>query len=504
METLPALQSTAIMPVMSLSDAAQRRTAIVEFTKSIMVKDVDYGVIPGTGNKPTLLKPGAEKLSTFFGLSPRYELIDRHLDWSGADHNGEPFFYLQYKCQLFYGDRLAGEGIGSCNSWEKKYRYRKGDRVCPECGHPAIIKGRKEYGGGWICFGKKGGCGSKWSDDDSPFDTQDPGQVLNDNPADLVNTIDKMGQKRALVAATLIAVNASEFFTQDVEDMDFSHVITVDAIDLSVTPKKNLGYARKIAEVQEVDGQPTVVRLPEPKTQPVPGYGPGYQKGETRYVDEEDEKRAEAIAANPDIPTFQLAEDEDEDDEPASPDQIQDVADELNNQGVLLGDEMDLIHKVYQVPMSKWEAANNVSELKAARKLTYMWLRVYVAMLATRANVDFGTVKQYLLDNFKALKVEVLTKKQQQQLINWLAVSVDEDDEEDEINDWPHLLAHVCERTGHDAADVEAWLFATFGDNARDIADLDPQVFDVVKSSDIDMMTQDISAFITQTQDIGA
>jgi len=45
---------------------------------------------------------------------------------------------------------------------------------------------------------------------------------LLDNPdvADVVNTIQKMAQKRALVAATLIATSASEFFTQDVEDAD--------------------------------------------------------------------------------------------------------------------------------------------------------------------------------------------------------------------------------------------------------------------------------------------
>jgi hypothetical protein len=44
-------------------------------------------------------------------------------------------------------------------------------------------------------------------------------KVPNPDVADLVNTIDKVAQKRALIAATLIAVNASEFFTQDVEDM---------------------------------------------------------------------------------------------------------------------------------------------------------------------------------------------------------------------------------------------------------------------------------------------
>ena len=35
---------------------------------------------------------------------------------------------------------------------------------CPECGKPAIIKGKPEYGGGWLCYKKKDGCGAKWSD----------------------------------------------------------------------------------------------------------------------------------------------------------------------------------------------------------------------------------------------------------------------------------------------------------------------------------------------------
>lgn len=36
-----------------------------------------------------------------------------------------------------------------------------------------------------------------------------------------------MGQKRALIAAVLIAVNASEFFTQDVEDFSFNAAAAV-------------------------------------------------------------------------------------------------------------------------------------------------------------------------------------------------------------------------------------------------------------------------------------
>lgn len=211
----------AIMPVMDNTTAMMRRQAIIDFTRAVMVKDVDYGTIPGTGDKPTLKKPGAEKLTSLFGLSPRFDIVEKETDWTGRDHGNEPFFYYQYRCSLYYGDILAGQGLGSCNSWEKKYRYRKGERLCPNCGQPAIIKGKAEYGGGWVCFGKKGGCGAKFGEHDPAIVSQEVGQVLNDNPADIVNTVDKMAQKRALVAAVLIAVNASEFFTQDIEDMDF-------------------------------------------------------------------------------------------------------------------------------------------------------------------------------------------------------------------------------------------------------------------------------------------
>lgn len=38
--------------------------------------------------------------------------------------------------------------------------------ICPACGKPAIIKSKAEYGGGWICFEKKGGCGRKFKDGD--------------------------------------------------------------------------------------------------------------------------------------------------------------------------------------------------------------------------------------------------------------------------------------------------------------------------------------------------
>lgn len=213
-----------LMPALTITESVDRFNALVEFVKTVMHEGNDYGVIPGTA-KPTLLKPGAEKLCTLFGLTKRFELVDKVEDWSGDEHNTEPFFYYRFRSLLLRGERLIADSEGSCNSWEKKYRYRNQNRTCPQCGKETIIKGKAEYGGGWLCFGKKGGCGAKFTDGDPAIETQPIGQIKNPDIADLVNTIQKMAQKRAFVAATLVAVNASEFFTQDVEDLSIEPII---------------------------------------------------------------------------------------------------------------------------------------------------------------------------------------------------------------------------------------------------------------------------------------
>jgi len=209
------------MPALPIEMAVERYSAVTEFVSKILRKDIDYGVIPGT-EKRTLLKPGAEKLTTFFGLSTRFVIVERIEDWSGEEHGGEPFFYYLYRCQLFRGDLLIAESEGSCNSRETKYRWRAAQRTCPACGVAAIIKGREEYGGGWVCLKKKGGCGAKYADGDATIESQQTGRVFNPDIDDQVNTIQKMAQKRSLVGAVLLAVNASEFFTQDVEDLHFN------------------------------------------------------------------------------------------------------------------------------------------------------------------------------------------------------------------------------------------------------------------------------------------
>ena len=216
-----------IAPVVNVQGALQRYQDMKDFISGILKENVDYGKIPGT-DKSTLLKPGAEKLTTFFGLSAEFQIIEKEEDWTGKDHDGEPFFNYWYKCRITRNSKIVAEGEGSCNSFEKKYRYRSANIKCPKCENETIIKGKKEYGGGWICFTKKGGCGAKFSEGDKSIEDQPRGQVKNPDIADLVNTLQKMAQKRAYVAAVLLATNASEYFTQDVEDFIDADFIAVD------------------------------------------------------------------------------------------------------------------------------------------------------------------------------------------------------------------------------------------------------------------------------------
>src|SRR5919199_346563 len=240
------------MPPLSVKQAVERFNTVVEFVQTILREGIDYGVIPGT-TKPTLLKPGAEKLTTFFGLTTRFQILDRVEDWPGGGHEGEPFFYYLYRCQLFRGALLIAETDASCNSRETKYRYRAAERVCPQCGQATIIKGKAEYGGGWLCYGKKGGCGAKFAADDSVIVAQPVGRIPNPDVADQVNTIQKMAQKRALIGATLLAVNASEFFTQDVEDW---YVNAPGTAEPSPTPEALQATLRDLRAQARAQGQP--------------------------------------------------------------------------------------------------------------------------------------------------------------------------------------------------------------------------------------------------------
>lgn len=203
-------------PPMSVHDMAQQVRHIQEVMQSLMKKDEHYGRIPGCGDKPTLLKAGAEKLCMTFRLAPQVEEETIPLYDSQVPGHRE----VRVKVTLHGpSGNVLGQGVGTCSTMEGKYRFRKAEQKCPKCGKETIIKGKQEYGGGWLCYQKKGGCGAKFSDGDPEIENQNMGRAEHDNPADYYNTVLKMAKKRALVDAVLTVTAASDIFTQDIEDM---------------------------------------------------------------------------------------------------------------------------------------------------------------------------------------------------------------------------------------------------------------------------------------------
>lgn len=177
-----------IRPVASPLALMELHKEIAAVVGSILTPGTDYGVIPGTGNKPALLKPGAERVCFAFGCAPGYEVIareidhDRKVEWTkrkkvwNNKHRGDKSFTWQeesgtslglyryeVRCRLVRREDGAtvAEGLASCSTMESKYI---------------------------------------------------------DRPRDTENTVLKMAQKRALVAAVLNGFGLSDRFTQDVED----------------------------------------------------------------------------------------------------------------------------------------------------------------------------------------------------------------------------------------------------------------------------------------------
>lgn len=198
------------LPELSVEQVLAQVQKIQRIMQAAMVDGEHYGVIPGT-KKPTLLKPGAEKLCLTFRLDPQYD---------SAEHYDGKHLTVVSRCTLWHivSGLRYGSGMGSCSTKESKYAYRQEGRTCPTCGKPAIIKGKAEYGGGWLCFKKQDGCGAKFADGDAKIESQQTGRIPNEDLPDQYNTVLKMANKRSLVAAVLNVTAASDIFTQDLDE----------------------------------------------------------------------------------------------------------------------------------------------------------------------------------------------------------------------------------------------------------------------------------------------
>jgi hypothetical protein len=99
-----------------LEEANARIKMFQQYVREHMVEGEDYGVIPGS-TKPTLFKPGAEKLNAIFGYAPKVEITNRAEDWDKG--------FVSYEAKVTLINKRTGqieaEGLGSCNSRERRY-----------------------------------------------------------------------------------------------------------------------------------------------------------------------------------------------------------------------------------------------------------------------------------------------------------------------------------------------------------------------------------------------
>ena len=178
----------------------------------------DYDTIPGT-NKPTLLKAGAEKINMLFGVNPEYDFLE-----SVANYEGE-FFAYTIKCTLFKNGYKVGQGIGSCNSKENKYRWKNvREHDIPSHLDKATLTSKADNYNNTVY------------------------KIENDDICSIANTILKMAKKRAFVDATLQLAALSEIFMQggdDLKDMlqdeQLSNMTLDEAVGVKVAFGKHKG-----------------------------------------------------------------------------------------------------------------------------------------------------------------------------------------------------------------------------------------------------------------------
>jgi len=147
-----------------------------QLLRNVMQPGTDYGPIPGTTTDRMIFKAGAEKLLVLFGYAHEMVLVDHNLDWE------TPFFFYRYRCDIY--DRKTGALVGQAYGWVTK------SKVPPHL-EPESLPQRKSTRG-WTLY-----------------------RINNPEIADLVNTIDKMAQKRAFVGAVRVCTAASGLFAEE-------------------------------------------------------------------------------------------------------------------------------------------------------------------------------------------------------------------------------------------------------------------------------------------------
>lgn len=207
--------------------SAEQIHAQVQLIQRVMLTEmqdgVHYGTIPGCGDKPALLKAGAEKLCMTFRLAPKYDIEDLGID-------GERRYLIRAKLYTIKHGLFLGEGVGEASTQEEKYAWQKASDVEYDEQLDPSRRRVKHY-----------------KDTDQ--------KQVRVNISDRSNTVLKMGKKRALVDAVLTVTAASDMFSQDLDEDDVA----------------------KMTRESQPEEQPK----PKAKPKPAPSFAYGKHKGKT-------------------------------------------------------------------------------------------------------------------------------------------------------------------------------------------------------------------------------
>lgn len=247
---------------LTANDIRQQVNLIQEVMRDVMQEGQHYGKIPGCGDKPTLLKPGAEKLSLTFRLRP---IIDNDRDIA-VESLGDGHREIRVYCHVMNmaGVELA-TGVGSCSTMEAKYRYRGGEKIPTGRSVPAEYWNFKKAGNMIKAKESLGGEGFGVAKVDGAWQICQIGEKM-DNPdiADTYNTVLKMAKKRAYVDGILSATGASDIFTQDIEDMP--HLATAAPVEPDqASTKPSVSMPEKKTAAPEAPAEPATGKTPSPE-----------------------------------------------------------------------------------------------------------------------------------------------------------------------------------------------------------------------------------------------
>ena len=169
------------------TDAVLALRAKVQHIRDKVLKDgVHYGILPGT-KKPTLYQEGADSLGLTFKIAFTFENV---MEGDGIDE-----IAVRSKCIAAYHGELLGDCEGYASSNEEKYKWRK---VVHTNEYDATDPDRRRM---------------KWQYDGTAI------KQVRTEPADIVNTVLKMAQKRAKLGVIKTVLAIGEMFGVDLDDV---------------------------------------------------------------------------------------------------------------------------------------------------------------------------------------------------------------------------------------------------------------------------------------------